>query len=78
VVGRTSDHSAEFAGSVGVVNRIVALSDTRQVIVFTHNIWFTTELLARYEKRPEDCSYYDVARDDTKIGIVKQRQASSL
>lgn len=55
-----------------VVNRIATLSDTRQVIVFTHNIWFTTELLARFEKRPQDCSYYDVARDDTKIGVVSK------
>lgn len=30
-----------------VVGRIVELSDERQVIVFTHNIWFTMELLAR-------------------------------
>jgi hypothetical protein len=55
-----------------VVNRIVALSETRQVIVFTHNIWFTTELLARFEKRPQDCSYYDVSRDGAKIGIVSK------
>jgi hypothetical protein len=55
-----------------VVTRIVALSDSRQVIVFTHNIWFTTEMLARFEKRPEDCAYYDVTRDDMKIGIVSK------
>lgn len=47
-------------------------ADTRQVIVFTHNIWFTTELLARFEKRPQDCSYYDVARHGVKIGIVSK------
>jgi hypothetical protein len=40
--------------------------------VFTHNIWFTTELLARFEKRPQDCSYYDVARHGVKIGIVSK------
>lgn len=55
-----------------VVDRIAALSDSRQVIVFTHNIWFTTELLARFEKHPHDCSYYDVARDGTRIGIVSK------
>jgi hypothetical protein len=54
-------------------NRIVTLSDTRQVIVFTHNIWFTTELLARFERRPQDCSYFNVARDGTKIGLVSKR-----
>jgi hypothetical protein len=55
-----------------VVNRIVALSDSRQVIIFTHNIWFTTELLARFEHRKQDCSYYDVSRDGTNIGIVSK------
>jgi hypothetical protein len=63
-------NSLDYRRMEEVVNRIVSLSDTRQVIVFTHNIWFTTELLARFEKRPQDCSYFDVARDGTKIGLV--------
>jgi len=63
-------NSLDYKRMGEVVGRIVALGDTRQVIVFTHNIWFTTELLARFEKRPHDCSYYDVARDGPKIGIV--------
>lgn len=42
------------------------------MIVFTHNISFTTELLARFEKRPQGCSYFDVARDEAKIGIVSK------
>ncbi len=63
-------------GMAEVVNRIVALSDTRQVIVFTHNIWFTTELLARFEKRTQDCSYYDVARDGDENRHRKQGHAS--
>ncbi|HZO93247.1 MAG TPA: AAA family ATPase [Candidatus Baltobacteraceae bacterium] len=53
-----------------VADRIVALADERQVILFTHNIWFTTELLARFESRPKDCSYYNVAREGDRIGIV--------
>lgn len=65
-------NSLDYKRLAEVVERIVVLSDTRQVIVFTHNIWFTTELLARFEKRPMDCSYYDVARDGTKIGIVSK------
>jgi AAA domain-containing protein len=65
-------NSLDYKRMAEVVDRIVALSDTRQVIVFTHNIWFTTELLARFEKRPQDCSYYDVARDGAKIGIVSK------
>jgi hypothetical protein len=65
-------NSLDYKRMAEVVNRIVSLSDGRQVIVFTHNIWFTTELLARFEKRPQDCSYYDVARDGVKIGIVSK------
>jgi hypothetical protein len=65
-------NSLDYKRLAEVVNRIVSLSSTRQVIVFTHNIWFTTELLSRFEKRPQDCSYYDVARDGGKIGIVSK------
>ena len=65
-------NSLDYKRMAEVVNRIVALSETRQVIVFTHNIWFTTELLARFEHRKQDCSYYDVSRDGTKIGIVSK------
>jgi recombinational DNA repair ATPase RecF len=65
-------NSLDYKRMAEVVSRIVTLSETRQVIVFTHNIWFTTELLARFEKRPQDCSYYDVARDGAKIGIVSK------
>jgi tetratricopeptide (TPR) repeat protein len=52
------------------VRRIVDLSKERQVIVFTHNIWFTTELLAHYEKNPNDCAYYDLTRNDQELGII--------
>lgn len=48
-----------------VAGRIAALADVRQVIVFTHNIWLATELLARFEKREDDCSYYSVTDDET-------------
>jgi energy-coupling factor transporter ATP-binding protein EcfA2 len=65
-------NSLDYKRMAEVVDRIAALSDTRQVIVFTHNIWFTTELLARFEKRTQDCSYYDVSRDGAKIGIVSK------
>jgi AAA domain len=65
-------NSLDYKRMAEVVDRIAALSETRQVIVFTHNIWFTTELLARFEKRTQDCSYFDVARDGTKIGVVSK------
>jgi hypothetical protein len=65
-------NSLDYKRMAEVVDRIVVLSDTRQVIVFTHNIWFTTELLARFEKRANDCSYYEVARDGERIGLVSK------
>ena len=65
-------NSLDYKRMAEVVNRIVLLSESRQVIVFTHNIWFATELLARFEKQPQECSYYDVSRDGTRIGIVSK------
>jgi hypothetical protein len=53
-----------------VAGRIVELSHERQVIVFTHNIWFATELLSHFDKQPENCSYYDVQRYDSRVGVV--------
>ncbi|REJ68861.1 MAG: hypothetical protein DWQ31_06635 [Planctomycetota bacterium] len=55
-----------------VVDRIVKISSTRQVIVFTHNIWFTMELLSRFEKNAEDCFYYDVSDGTNEVGIVSR------
>lgn len=52
------------------VGRIVELSRERQVIVFTHNIWFTMELLARFEKDKARCSYYDISEDGERCGLV--------
>ena len=54
-----------------VVDRIVRLSTRRQVIVFTHNVWFAVELLNRFDKdNKERCSYYDIAEDGGVCGIV--------
>lgn len=55
-----------------VIQRLIDLSEQRQVVVFTHNIWFTTELLAEFEKRPLDCGYHDVARDANRVGIISR------
>jgi len=53
-----------------VVDRIFELSKDRQVIVFTHDIWFAAELLARFEREPGDCAFYDVTAEGQQIGIV--------
>ena len=55
-----------------VVDRIVGLCSDRQVVVFTHNIWFTAELLMRFEKKPGDCKYYEVTREDETAGKIEE------
>jgi hypothetical protein len=62
--------SLDYRRMSEVVQRIVRLCKTQQVIVFTHNIWFTTELLAAFEKTPTDCAYYDVTREGEQVGVV--------
>jgi len=53
-----------------VVGRLVTLSADRQVIVFTHDIWFAAEILARFERSPRECSFYDVTAEDGRIGAI--------
>jgi len=53
-----------------VVDRLVQLSRERQVIVFTHDIWFAAELLARFEHQPNECFFYDVTAEEGRIGAV--------
>ena len=67
-------NSLDYRRMSEVVRRLVKLSLTRQVIVFTHNIWFTIELLAAFDNTQDaqHCSYYDVGRDELKIGIVSK------
>jgi len=56
-----------------VVDRIVSLSANRQVIVFTHNIWFATELLSRFDKATAaHCTYYGVSESEGRTGIVNR------
>lgn len=55
-----------------VVDRIVSLSRARQVMVFTHNIWFATELLSRFEKTPAECTYFNVFQENGITGIVQR------
>ncbi len=61
-----------------VVGRIVELSAERQVVVFTHNIWFTMELLARFEENKERCTYYDVSEDGDMRGLVTRASSPRL
>lgn len=52
-----------------VADRVAELAADRQVIVFTHNIWFTTELLARFENDTARCTYYSISDEPSK-GVV--------
>jgi hypothetical protein len=58
-----------------VADRLFELSAENQVIVFTHNMWFVAELLARFEKTPIDCSYFEICHEDGGIGIVRETPA---
>jgi hypothetical protein len=53
-----------------VATRLAALAGTRQVIVFTHNIWFAVELLERFRDRRTDCAYFDIRMSEARGGIV--------
>ena len=59
-----------------VSDRIAALVATCQVVVFTHDIWLATELLARFDKRPDECAYYMVSDDQTTGAIGKIDRAA--
>ncbi len=64
--------SLDYKRTAEVAERIVALSETRQIIVFTHNILFTVDLLSRVEKQKERYVYYDIKREGDLRGIVSQ------
>lgn len=60
-------NSLDYRRLEGVAKRIAELSKTRQVIIFTHNIWFTIELLDRLGKT---AVYYDVTSGKAGKGII--------
>lgn len=55
-----------------VVDRLVQIARTRQVVVFTHNIWFTMELLGRYDDEKDACAYYDVSDSGEQRGLISR------
>lgn len=61
-----------------VVDRIVRFSATRQVIVFTHNIWFTMELLQKFDNDRASCTYYDISEHGEEHGIISRGQSPKL
>ncbi len=63
-------NSLDYRRIEEVSARIALLAEQRQVIVFTHNIWFATELLSRFEKKQANCNYYSIEDDGETKGIV--------
>jgi len=53
-----------------VAARIAQLAATHQVVVFTHNIWFTTELLSLFDKRKDQITYFSVRDNENAKGII--------
>jgi hypothetical protein len=53
-----------------VADRIAALTGKHQVIVFTHDIRLAVGLLASFEKRTSDCTYYNIERTEAGAGVV--------
>ena len=56
-----------------VVDRLTHLSKRNQLIVFTHDIWFAVELLARFEDEPGACTYYEVSSASGVKGLITER-----
>ena len=53
-------NSLDYRRLADVAERISVLVEERQVVVFTHNIWLTVELLAKFESNRDRCTYYRV------------------
>ena len=51
-----------------VCDRIIALAQDHQIIVFTHNIWFAAELLSKADKK--NWKYYDIRSEGSDAGVV--------
>ena len=56
-----------------VVDRIFEISQHRQVVVFTHDIWFAAELFDRFERKPNECWFYEMTTEDQHIGLIERR-----
>ena len=64
-------NSLDYKRIEHIADRLSKLSQTQQVIVFTHNILFATSLLSRFEQDTSRCTYYDVADSDGVPGFIR-------
>ena len=63
-------NSLDYKRMKYVAERLAALSRERQVVVFSHNVWFTMLLLGHFEKDRSSCAYFDVTEAGEKRGRV--------
>ena len=63
-------NSLDYKRLAYVVRRLVDLSKSRQVVVFTHNIWFTMELLCLFDDDRKSCSYFEISSEGDVHGLV--------
>lgn len=63
-------NSLDHRRVVEIASRVAALSAEHQVIVFTHDIWFTTELLAAFDDNPSACSCYQIREEGGVKGLI--------
>lgn len=55
-----------------VAHRIASLASEHQVVLFTHSIWLTTELLSMFDSRRDECTFYTVRDAEESKGLVSQ------
>ena len=64
-------NSMDYRRIENIALRLRELSEHNQVIVFTHNIWFATSLLSKFESNPAKCSFFNSETDDEKnTGLI--------
>jgi hypothetical protein len=61
-----------------IVDRLTELSAERQVIVFTHDEWFVSELRARFQDSRERCAYYEVLDQPDTGAIVRGAEPGAM
>lgn len=62
--------SLDYHRSKQVAARLVELSETHQVIVFTHNVLFVSDVISLRSHRAERIAFYEIRNDGYRIGIV--------
>lgn len=66
--------SLDYKRMEHVVQRLIEVSKERQVIIFTHNIWFVVELMQKFQNSPSECSYFEVSEVGGAKGIIEKRE----